>query len=71
MYKGSDRAVVQVEECGNQDEVRAYLDSRYVGSVEAVWRIYGMEMMSQSPTVVCLDVRFLIFYLFCAVVLVL
>lgn len=56
VYKGCDRTVVRVGEDQPVNEIREYLDSRYVGSVEAAWRIFGFELCAQSPTVIPLAV---------------
>ena len=39
------------------DEIDDYVDSRYVGAQEAVWRIFGNEMSSQWPPVLRLQVH--------------
>ena len=39
------------------DEIKSYVDSRYVGAQEAVWRIFGNEMSSQYPPIHRLQVH--------------
>ena len=39
------------------DEIDKYVDSRYVGAQEAVWRVFGNEMSSQHPPVHRLQVH--------------
>ncbi|KIL69115.1 hypothetical protein M378DRAFT_43459, partial [Amanita muscaria Koide BX008] len=42
IYKGPDCATLELQ--GPVDEVKAYLDSRYVSSIEAAWRIFEFHM---------------------------
>jgi len=46
VYKGHDRAHVEI-----QDEIKRYIDCRYLSSQEAVWRLMQFEMCYQSHTV--------------------
>jgi hypothetical protein len=39
------------------DEIKQYLDSRYVSSCEAMWRLYFFEMHDHEPSVLCLGVH--------------
>lgn len=61
VHKGFDCATVKFtrgEEVSNQlvyDEISSYLSGRYVGSTEAVWRIFEYEMQYQTHTIVRLD----------------
>lgn len=50
--------MLEVKEGSGVDEVKSYLDSRYVGSVEAVWRLMGKRLHLQEPACMALDVRF-------------
>ena len=43
-YKGHDRAMLEFE----QDEVKQFLDARYVGPPEAAWRIFSFPMHKKS-----------------------
>ncbi len=55
VYKGHDRTTMQFGRC--QDEVKQYLDARYVSSCEALWRLYLFHMQEQVPNVVRLQVH--------------
>lgn len=64
VYKGYDSATITVgdDEQGNNndrnvDEVNDFVNGRYVGSTEAVWRIFKYDMHFQSHTIVRLDVH--------------
>jgi hypothetical protein len=61
VYKGHDRACVSVQVEDNQhtsrDEVREYLDMRYVSPSEACWRIYGFSLHRHSPAVTRLQLH--------------
>ncbi len=63
IYKGHDRATVEV---GQQDEIKQYIDARYIGPVEACWHIMEFPMHEESPTVyrltVCLPDEQTIFF---------
>jgi len=39
------------------DEVKLYLDARYISSCEAIWRIFLFHIQKQVPNVVCLQVH--------------
>lgn len=62
-FKGHDRAPVQItagvvaEQGEPQDEIKQYLDARYVGSIEACWRIFRFAMHKEWPNVVRLQVH--------------
>ncbi|XP_058219552.1 uncharacterized protein LOC131330073 [Rhododendron vialii] len=49
IYKGNDRATMVL---GLIDEIKEYLDARYIGPVEAAWRLFGHSMHEEIPTVV-------------------
>ena len=53
-YKGYDRAGVDVED---RDEILQFLDARYVGPCEAVWRILEFPMHGRSHAVQRLPVH--------------
>ena len=55
-YKGHDRAGVDVEHTG-RDEIIQYLDARYVGPCEAIWRILEFPMHGRSHAVQRLPVH--------------
>ena len=54
IYKGPDRATLQTQ---GHDEVKAYLDSRYISSVEAAWRLFEFGMHLEWPSVYRLSVH--------------
>jgi hypothetical protein len=53
-YKGPDRATVEM---GEVDEIKQYLDCRYIGSSEAAWRILGFSMHDKSHSVEMMPVH--------------
>ncbi|KAG5536766.1 hypothetical protein RHGRI_024260 [Rhododendron griersonianum] len=44
---------------GPIDEIKEYLDARYIGPVEAAWRLFGHSMHKEIPTVVRLVLHLL------------
>jgi hypothetical protein len=67
-YKGHDRATNEISRQrdnatkGNVvkiDEIKKYLDCRYVSASEATWRIFKFDMHEQFPTVVRLQYHLL------------
>jgi hypothetical protein len=46
VYKGHDRAAVTLEE---QNEIKLYLDARYVSAPEACWRLFSFKMHKEYP----------------------
>ena len=73
VYKGSDKATFSLEKPdlepqnsktndnittnNNHDEIKKFLDARYVGAPEAVWRSLGFNMTEQNPHTVRLPVH--------------
>jgi hypothetical protein len=57
IYKGYDCATTTISPEGqlDHDEIKSYLDSRWVGSCEACWRILEFEMHYQNHAVIRLD----------------
>ena len=55
VYKGHDRTTMEFGNC--QDEVKQYLDARYISSSEALWRLYLFAMQEHHPAVVRLQVH--------------
>ena len=49
VYKGHDRAAVQMGE--DVDEIKLYLDGRYVSASEACWRLFSFRLHSEKPNV--------------------
>lgn len=54
IYKGRDRATLEMT---GVDEVKEYLDSRYISSVEAAWHIFEFPMHMKHPSVYRLPVH--------------
>ncbi|XP_077242072.1 uncharacterized protein LOC143882480 [Tasmannia lanceolata] len=63
LHKGSDRATIVLEPNStsaiqptvnfrhDKDEVRQYLDCRYISALEACWRIFEFDLQAQRPSV--------------------
>jgi hypothetical protein len=60
IYKGHDRAQMHVGD-GNgqqqQDEIKNFLDARYVSAAEACWRLFAFPMHKEFPACQRLDVH--------------
>ena len=54
IQKGCDMAAFELQQ---QDEIKRWLDGRYISASEAAWRILHFEMHDQSPNVVHLQVH--------------
>ena len=55
IYKGSDKTSAQL---GNEDdEVQRYLQGRYIGPTEAVWRLFEFGMHEEYPSVMHLAIH--------------
>ncbi|XP_066925068.1 uncharacterized protein [Clytia hemisphaerica] len=52
IYKGHDTAPIEIAERIDHDEIRTFLDARYVSSPEACWRLFAFPMHTQSRTVI-------------------
>uniref|UniRef100_UPI00358EA589 uncharacterized protein n=1 Tax=Myxine glutinosa TaxID=7769 RepID=UPI00358EA589 len=59
VYKGHDCASIEIRERGRVevDEIKTYLDCRYVSAPEAAWRLMEFEMHKQSHSITRLAVR--------------
>ena len=57
VFKGHDRTTVALAQDQNRDEVKEYIDARYIGSSESCWHIFEFSMHAQSPTVYRLPVH--------------
>ena len=55
IYKGHDRTTMEFGTC--LDEIKLYLDARYISSCEASWRLYFFDMHNHEPTVVRLNIH--------------
>ena len=47
----------QVRQGGAGDEIKQFLDARYVGSIESCWRIFKLDMHKSGPMSVRLAVH--------------
>lgn len=54
IYKGHDRTTLEINQT---DEIKLYLDARYVSAIEATWRIYHLPLHSRNPSVVRLQIH--------------
>ena len=55
VYKGHDRTTMEFGTCTN--EIKQYLDARYISCCEAIWRLYFFEMHGREPSVMRLQVH--------------
>ncbi len=64
VYKGHDRATIEISRQNDNaiegnvveaNEIKKYLDCRYVSASEAAWRIFKFDMHEQFPTIECLQ----------------
>jgi hypothetical protein len=53
IHKGGDRATLEID----RDEIKTYIDGRYIGPSEAAWRIFQFDTHTQMPNVVHLPVH--------------
>ena len=54
VYKGHDYTTMEFWTC--LDEIKLYLDSRYVSACEGIWRLLGFDMHEEFPNIVHLQV---------------
>ena len=57
IYKGPDRATMKISG-GMQDEIKAHLNSQFIGTTEACWKIFKFNMHRKSPAVQRLPIHF-------------
>ena len=58
VYKGGDRATAEIDDDDDfRNEIKEFVDARYITSNEACWRIFGFELHDKTPNVVALDVE--------------
>ena len=57
VFKGHDRTTVGLADDQNRDEIKEYLDARYIGSVESCWHMFEFPMHFSQPTVYRLPVH--------------
>jgi hypothetical protein len=55
IYKGHDRITMGFGT--NQDEIKQFLDARYVAASEGTWRLYRYSLHEEVPNVVRLSVH--------------
>ncbi|KAF7372308.1 ATP-dependent DNA helicase [Mycena venus] len=53
IHKGGDRATLEID----SDEIKTYIDGRYIGPPEAAWRIFHFDPHTQIPNVIRLPVH--------------
>lgn len=53
IFKGNDRAIVE----RSTNEVKQYLNTRYISSVEAYWRLKGYKLYDHYPNVIRLPIH--------------
>ena len=51
-FKGSDRCMASLERTNDIDEIKLYVDARYIGASEATWRIFGFKLHDESHSVI-------------------
>jgi hypothetical protein len=58
-HLGHDKSEITIENGAktNPDEVKSYLDARYVSASESSWRIFGFSLNEQYPNTVRLAVH--------------
>jgi hypothetical protein len=54
IYKGHDRATAMLE---SHDEIKQYLDARYVSASEAMWCLFTFKLHSGFPSITWLQVH--------------
>jgi len=59
IYKGHDRATIEIgnEQTQCNDEIRRYLDARYISASEATWRIFHYKLHNEMPDVIQLQIH--------------
>ena len=56
-YKGGDMATVATGNSNENDEIQHFIDSRYVSSMEACWRIFRFDLFSTSHSITRLSIH--------------
>lgn len=54
IYKGHDRTTMEFRV---DDEIKQYLDARYISAIEGAWRLFEFSMHGEEPNVVRLQVH--------------
>jgi hypothetical protein len=55
--ENNTQAIVANGEWKNHDEIKAYLEGRYVFAFEASWRLFSFKMHDETSSVTCLAVH--------------
>jgi len=60
IYKGHDRTTLEITREGQQaiDEVKEYVDARYISAIESCWHIFEFPMHAEKPNVYHLATSF-------------
>ena len=51
VYKGPDMASIAVEKYQKNDEIKKFVNSRFITASECMWRFFGFDIHGQSPSV--------------------
>lgn len=59
LHKGPDHTWFHIphQPADHVDEIKDYVDGRYLSAPEAAWRILGFEVTSKDPSVSCLPIH--------------
>ena len=57
VFKGHDHTIAGLANDQNRDEIKEYMDARYIGSVESCWHMFEFPMHVLKPTVYRLSVH--------------
>jgi hypothetical protein len=57
IYKGYDRTTIEIAGDQERDEIKEYLDARYISAAESLWHIFEFSMHAESPSVYRLPVH--------------
>ena len=57
IFKGHDCTTAGLADDQNCDEIKEYVDARYIGSVESCWDMFEFPMHALKPTVYRLPVH--------------
>ena len=57
IHKGSDMAIVELEETDKCDEIKRYQMARYISSNEAIWRILDFQIHQRYPAIIQLVIH--------------
>ena len=49
VYKGEDRATLQLNDANRMDEIATYVAGRYVGPTQTCWRLFEFESHCEDP----------------------